>query len=409
MEDILQDILDIKPGNKFLEYIVGRVTKTNYRGVHKSQHNRYDIIKLEKILKAMRDVAGQDEFSIPSGDIGVDADKLKSIADDHEQFHRVYQILKGQGVVSAPDPIRKNFFVEFSRMGFIEKYDGKGNLLDPFGRTHTKTIKLSDQGIAFLDAKTLFERHKIFTDGVEKLLGSALIELVSAIDLSNYRRDAFCFEEYTLIFSDEDISGTEKIMMLDEWRCLTRNEQKKALSLIKEYCTPERFDGNKSDKRDYHNWRNETQQLMGLFRSTIYFQVHDDQFSLNVGPDFGIFEVSRSEGVKSEYFNEHALEKEECYELHHIVPLSYVRNKEEYKLIDNYKNLIYLHKDKHKEIKRDYIIFKDKYPKVYFVNRFENSDVISAKNNKDAKFNPSLLPKMKKYNSEIVKSILNTK
>ena len=99
---------------------------------------------------------------------------------------------------------------------------------------------------------------------------------------------------------------------------------------------------------------------------------------------------------KSRYFKVHQISKLADYELHHIVPLSYVRNKMEYKLIDNYKNLIYLSKEKHKKITREHIIFRGKKPKIQFVSRLKHSDVISAKNHKNTKFNPSLLLKMNK-------------
>ena len=407
MEKILQEILDISPGNKFTEYIVGRVAGKDYRGVHKSQHNRYDIDELVIILNAVYEVAGTDTFSVPPADLSAEYLQDASRKEHGMYAEIVSRINRRIGKVTL-NSLKKNFFVDLSRMGFIEKYDSRGNMLNPFKRTRTETVKLSDSGLSLINADTMFERHKIFTDGVEHLLGDALVDLVSAIDLSEYRRDKFYFEEYTMIFSDEHLDGSEKIAILDEWRKLNRNEQDKVLSLIKKYCVPKRFDGNKNDKRDYHNWRNETQQLMCLFKTTIYFQVYDNKFSLNVGDDFGIFEMRRSENPKNEYFKSHNVAKQENYELHHIVPLSYAKNKHEYALIDDYKNLVYIHRDKHRKIKRNHIIFGEKNPKIYFINRFKNSDVITAKNGKDTLFESSLLSGMKKYNKQIVKSILKS-
>ena len=405
MDDLLRSILGVKRNDKFLAYIVERIRRDDYRGTHKSQHNRYDLDKFEKILRAIYEVVGENSFSVPGGDSGGVKEKSPTVKNQHPDFHEIYQKLKSKGVLDKPDPLRKNFFVEFSRMGFIEKYGSNGNLLDPFGRTYTKTVKLSKEGIRFLNAKTLFEKHKIFTDGVERLLGNTLIDLISAIDLSQYRRDKFSFEEYTLIFSDDRIDGTEKIEILDAWRSLTKNQRDKVLGLIQKYCDPKRFSENKTAKRDYHNWKNETQQLMALFKMTIYFQVYDNQFSLNTGDKFGIFQPTRSEGPKRKYFKEHKIQKQKNYELHHIVPLSYIRNKEEYSLIDNFKNLIYLHKEKHKEIKKDYIFFIPKDPKIHFGNRLNTNDVVTAKRGKNTDFDPSLLSKIKKYNRKLIKSI----
>ena len=300
MDEIRQKILNIKPGNKFLKYIAARVARMDYRGVHKSQHNRYDIDKLGKILKAIHKIAGENKFRVPRGDSGMIEANLKDMKINQPCFYKIYQRLRSQGVIKAPDPLRKNFFVEFSRLGFIEKYNKQGALLDPFKRTYTERVRLSADGLKFLNAQTLFEKHKIFTEGVEKLLNNTLTDLVSAIDLSSYRRDKFYFEEYTLIFSDDKLDGSEKIARLEAWRSLSRNERDEALSLIKSYCSPDEYTGDKTSKRDYHNWRNETQQLMQLFKMTVYFQVYKNRFSLNTGKEFGIFEAKRSGGTKEQ-------------------------------------------------------------------------------------------------------------
>ena len=147
---------------------------------------------------------------------------------------------------------------------------------------------------------------------------------------------------------------------------------------------------------------------MSLFKMTIYFQVYDNQFSLNTGKDFGLFEMTRREEPKRKYFKEHKTKKQKNYELHHIIPFSYIRNREELKLIDNFQNLIYLHKEKHKEIKKDHIVFIPKDPKVHFGNRFQHDDVITAKRGVNANFRSSLLSKMEKYNTKLRKSLLES-
>ena len=406
MDNILQKILDIKPDNIFLKYIVKRVTRRDYRGTHKSQHNRYTIDDLENILSAIRDVVGTKRFLIPPGDMTNEPRVRKQVKNNYPDYvaivDRVYERIK-RGTMNS---LKKNFFVDFSRMGFIERYDHKDNLLkDQPKKGQIKTVSISQQGVDLLEAKDLYKKHKIFTDGVERLLGDTLIDLVSAIDLSDYREEKFHFQEYALIFSDDILDGSDKIKIFRSWRFLNRSEREKALSLIKTYCTPERFAGNKSSKRDYHNWMNETQQLMQLFKATVYFQVFGNQFSLNTGKEFGIFANRRNRSVKDDYFREHKVEKREDYELHHIIPLSYAVGQMEYKLIDDYKNLVYVHKNKHREIKRVHIRFRPNDPKVHFVNISDESDVVTAKNKKDAEFYSPLLSKMARYNKKILKSI----
>ncbi len=88
MDKLLQNILDIEKGNKFLKYIVRRVQRKDYRGIHLSQHNRYDIDKLDNILKTIYKVVGENSFSVPSGDIGnKEEKKLKEMRKEHPKFN----------------------------------------------------------------------------------------------------------------------------------------------------------------------------------------------------------------------------------------------------------------------------------------------------------------------------------
>ena len=410
MNKLLQDILDIEKDNKFLKYIVCRVQREDYRGVHVSQHNRYDIDKLENILRTIYKVVGENSFSVPSGDIGNnEKKKLKVMQKEHPKFSEIYERLKSSEILDGPNPLKKNFFVDFSRAGFLEKFDKTGNKLDPFRRTHTKTIRLSAEGVRFLKAGSPYTKHKILTEGIERLLRDSLIELSTVIYSSDYKKSHFSFEEYTLIFSDHKLSCDEKIEVLDAWRSLTKNKRDKALKLIKEYCDPKRFSGNKTDKKDYHNWRNETQQLMRLFKMTVCFQVHDNQFSLNIAKDFGMYHRSRTERPKIRYFKEHKIEKQKNYHLHHIVPFRRIKNLKDHKLIDNFRNLIYLHKDKHEEIQEDQIIFTHNNPKVYFRDRHSpNSKPVTAKQGINADFCPSLLSKMEQHNKKLRKYLFDS-
>ena len=412
MNKLLQNILDIEKDNKFLKYIVCRVQRKDYRGVHVSQHNRYDIDKLESILRTIYKVVGKNSFSVPSGDIGnKNKKKLKDMRNEHPEFNEIYKRLKSKNISNGPNLLKKNLFVDFSRAGFLERFDEKGNKLDPFLKSNKiSTARLSAEGVRFLKAGLTYTKHKILTEGIERLLRDSLIELSTVIYSSDYKRSHFSFEEYTLIFSDNKLSCDEKIEMLDAWRSLTKNKRDKALKLIKKYCDPKRFSGNKTNKKDYHNWSNETQQLMSLFKTTIYFQVDNNRkwFFLNTGKD-GIFGGMRGTEPISKYFKEHKIAKQENYELHHIVPLFYARNQREYKLIDDFRNLIYLHKDKHKEIKRDLIMFAHNDPKVYFKDRHNpNSKPVMAKRGVNADFSPSLLSKIKEYNKELIKSLFDS-
>ena len=110
MNKLLQNILDIEKDNKFLKYIVGRVTREDYRGTHKSQHNRYDIDKLKNILRTIYKVAGKNSFSVPSGDISDRKEKLKEMRNEYPEFNEIYECLKSKKHLDETGSIKKKFF-----------------------------------------------------------------------------------------------------------------------------------------------------------------------------------------------------------------------------------------------------------------------------------------------------------
>ena len=68
MNDILKQIQNLDPDNDFIRYIVKRVQQDDYRGVHISQHNRYDLDYIEIVILSINKIAGNKFFKIPPGD-----------------------------------------------------------------------------------------------------------------------------------------------------------------------------------------------------------------------------------------------------------------------------------------------------------------------------------------------------
>jgi hypothetical protein len=186
----------------------------------------------------------------------------------------------------------------------------------------------------------------------------------------------------------------------------------KLLELIQKYANPNNFDGDKTQKKDFHNWINETQQIFRLLKQTSYFQTDENNqnIALNIG-SYGIFSVDnikRSDQPKQEYFKLHQQQKVKDFELHHMVAISQARNKQEVDLLDNVYNLIYLHRDKHLEITRN------KNPHVYLsINkamvRFCDFDStrIQANNGVEALYstNNSILQKLEVHNKKAINAI----
>ncbi len=409
---ILNEILEIKPENKFLKYIVDRIQRDDYRGVHISQHNRYDMDYMEQVFNIIYEIAGTDKFAIPTGDYRRNFDdndlntKFKTYKDIVDSLHEK----TGKGTFNS---VKKNFSVDWDRMSFLNRYDKNEQQRDSFKGVGVHYIQLTDIAVSLIKERNILKKYKIFTDAVERLFGNRLSEIVETIYYSDYRNTTISIYEFVFILLDDSLNREEKIELMQSYRELpSKTDRKKFIDKMKEYANPDNFDGDKTEKRDFHNWKNESQQILSLLKTTVYFDIVPNRFlKLNVGTT-GIFSEDmlqkRSESVKIEYFKMHGVDKENNFELHHIIPFRYARNKHEFKLIDDYKNLIYLHKNKHKEItrNRDRHVILEIEPNKLQLSDFDN-DVIEATNDVDAKYSKkdSILKTMFKHNKALLKSI----
>ena len=307
--------------------------------------------------------------------------------------------------------IKKNFFVDFHRMGLITRYDKNKIPSDPCKQTTIHYVSLTDKASVFLNSNNIIEKHRIFTDALDKnLFNSYLSNLVDLIFNSQYKGDVISIYEFMFIFTDAELN--KQIELLNKYRELKQHQKDKLLKLIQEYANPDNFSGDKIQKRDFHNWINETQQMFMLLKQTSYFQIDENNqnIALNTG-NYGIFSIEnikRSDKPKQEYFTLHKQQKQNNFELHHIVAISKARNKQEVDLLDNVYNLIYLHKNKHLEIT------KKKNTHVYLsINRTTakfcdfDSIKIQANNGTDALYstNDIILQKLEVSNKEAINRI----
>ena len=347
-EKYLDDIVSVAESNLFVQYIVDRIKDDNYRGLHISQHNRYDLERLTKIIDGMYAIVGNKNFRVPSGD---DNRKEQQGCADYYNMVKEVKRLAGVGTVNS---LKKNFFVDFHRAGLLRRFDVNKNEIAINTRKRVGYAELTPLAINMFQTDTI-GRYRIFTEALDNLFDKELTKLVNVLYYSDYNETPITSIEFTLILSDNrDYIKYDKIELLNSYRSLRKFEREKILDAIKRYCNPSNFHGNKTKKRDFHNWCNETQQIFSLLNNTIYFQVTDSKFRLNTGI-YGIFKshnMSRSRRTKSEYFERHNLGKTEDFELHHIIPFVNARNKEELILIDNWKNLVYLKSSKHAQITR---------------------------------------------------------
>lgn len=403
-DKILEEIIAIEPNNLFLQYIAKRIQDVNYRGLHVSQHNRYDLDRLIKILIGIYDIATDSIFRVPLGD---DEGKHESGC---EEYYKIVANVKAKAGIGTINSLKKNFFVDFQQMGLLDRFDKRRNLIPLDKRGHIYYARLSERGIRLVSSTSITEKYKIFTDSLDALFANEITNIAETLYYSKYKDDAIGILEFMLILSDDRPYITDdKINLIDSFRILKRWQQDKAIALIKQYCNPRNFVGNKTMKRDFGNWKNESQQIFTLLKNTVYFDITQNSLRLNTGR-YGIFAVvqvkQRSLGAKQEYFQKHCLKKITNFELHHVIPFSAARNKVEFKLIDNWENLIYLIQNKHAEITKNgdrnivmYATRKD----IYF-DDFDNNR-IAAQNKKDVAYDGELAATMEKYNREIIKEI----
>ena len=405
--EILNSITAIKPDNLFLQYIVERIQDDNYRGLHISQHNRYDLERLTHILNGIYEVVENRQFRVPLGD-----DEGVREADCGE-YYRIVDAVNRRAGIGTINSLKKNFFVDFQRMGLLHRFDKKGGPIN--GRGHVYYAQLTKDAISLLTNPSIIERHKIFTDALDRLFADALTQLAETLYYSNYKNDPIGIYEFMLILSDDRPKiRDKKIALINSYRELERWQQEKAIELVKQYCNPENFPGNKTTQRDFGNWKNETQQIFTLLKNTVYFDITKSSLRLNTGT-YGIFSETRITqrrlGAKHEYFILHKVKKVPTFELDHVVPFSSARNKVEFGLIDNWRNLLYLRKDKHAEKTKNNdknmvlsITVKDAY-----LDDLDHKSRIRARNGVSASYSGKLVSRMQKHNREILKEAFGYK
>lgn len=407
MQSILEDVLKIEPDNLFLNYIIERVQDDDYRGMHVSQHNRYDLDRVIKILKGIHDVAGKEIFRVPLGD----DDGVKEA--ECERYYCIVKKVNEYSGIGTINSLKKNFFVDFQKMGLLDRYDEKEILLPKDKKGHVYYARLTDIAERLVTSGSIAEQYKIFTDSLDKLFSEEITKLAETLYYSKYKNDPIGILEFMLILSD-DRPGLkyDKIELINSFRELKRYQQEKAIDLIKQYCNPDNFEGDKIKKRDFGNWKNESQQIFSLLKNTVYFDITQNSIRLNTGR-YGIFEEAqvkqRSLGAKQEYFKRHMIkDKIPTFELHHIIPFSSARNKEEFALIDNWENLVYLRKDKHAELTKS----KDRNMVLYATSKQLDFDDfykkrVTARNGSTVVYKGDLASSMERYNREILKEVFN--
>lgn len=322
----------------------------NYRGIQISQHNRYTYEQVVGMLKIMYELVDFKKMNIRTTDLS----KRPYNTPDEYLFAQYTTLVNNTYGKSTQDSIRKNLFVDFHRMGLINRYDTNGVLISPFERKTVKAVSLTSLAIDLIDKnKNEIEKYMIFSRALDNLmlgLATDFFDIIAELDYLTHTEYTFFISFIRQELNSKLVGVDELINYVKEFRSLSKFQREKTIEIVKEYCQPTNFSGNKLNKRDYHNWTNETKQIFMLLNMTAYYNYNKVteriEFMVNENSVFtsqqDVKKLKRSISEKNRYFEEHNVEKELGFELHHIVPLMWARSITEFFLLDKWDNMLYI-------------------------------------------------------------------
>ena len=171
---MILDLTQINPHNKALKFIQNRIQLDNYRGLQFSQHNRYNQQIAKVILTEFYKIAGDGLMQIRSTDLS----KRPYALPEEQNYTLFIKNLKTTLGRCTEDSVRKNFFVDFNRMGFISRFDKNKKLVLPNKRANIKYIQLSPMGLNFIQASNLFQERVIYSEALKNIFGDFIDELM---------------------------------------------------------------------------------------------------------------------------------------------------------------------------------------------------------------------------------------
>jgi hypothetical protein len=355
----MKELLAISPGNQALEFLANRIADDNYRGDVSSQHNRFTMDDVIKILTLFDEYAPDGQkMQIRTTDIS------KRPCNTHEEatYAKFCEKVKDITGIGTQDAMRKNLFVDFHRMGFINRYKRNGEKILPFKRGIVKYISITKQGLRFIKTTGIEEQFFMFSKGIDLMLGGYINTLLEIFRSHEYNIDSVSLHEYMFFVSAIhsntafEIDTQKCIDYISLYKTLSRGQQNAVVELLKNKMNPKTYSGNKR-KRDFGNWKNKTQQLFSIITQTVYFERREYKLMprelRNIkGEPTTMIKLSRSISEKFEYFAQHKVGKARIlgFELHHVVPLSWAESREQFKLLDVWKNMVYIDAYNHAKI-----------------------------------------------------------
>jgi len=406
-------ITEISKGNKALKYIETKIASPNYRGSVSSEHNRYMMDDVIKILELLDKYAPENSLMLIRD---TDISKRPHNTPDEYAYSCFCDEVKSIIKKGSQDAMRKNLFVDFHRMGFIRRFDRSQNETDPYKTSHIKYVSLSGLGEKLIKAENRLNRFYIFSKGIDNLLGGSINTLIEIFSESDYDLNYLSVYEYMFFVSsvystyDFQLSISECVELVKSYRHLSTIQKSNVIAELRQYMQPCNFSGNKTDKRDFHNWENKIQQIYHLLNQTSYFSVskeNNDTRLTYIGPKNDDLDKvrygQRLSQTKLDYLKTHKLNKRKGFEFHHIVPLSWAESAEEFKLLEEWRNLLYIDGYNHSKISqnKNMNVFLSKTANDLILTDFKGN-AIMLKYDENVAYSPKLLSAIIEYNHDLV-------
>lgn len=345
-------LLGINPALECLKFLYHRVLRDDYRGLHKLQHYRWSVEYIKIVLKHLP----KDTLLLHTqGDV---YDDYRYSSDELEFCEYLQNVNKDLLTIekSITDMgMRKIIFVNLQRMGLIDRFNHKQELCD-ISKTYRsyRYVKITQRGLEFLESRNIFEEQRNLGIALDFVFGGIAQDVLDIINALSPQYISVSEMMFFVSFLGKDYQGnilTKDVIIefINEFRSL-KARQKVVEEVVNEFCVPKNFSGNKTQKRDFHNWKNETLTLFDSFDLMALFEYDGSKqrLLLKAGINGEVITFKRSSIIKQEYFKQHEVQKDICFELHHIVPFYYAKDIDALKAIDNWQNLIYIDANSHK-------------------------------------------------------------
>lgn len=349
------NIESVAPGNIAVSFIAKRVQDDGYRGVISSQHNRYTLDQVINILSKLSKFApNMSLLRIRTTDLS----KRPMNLPEEVTYALMCDEIKRAVGIGTQDALRKNLFVDFHRMGLIDRYTEDKVSIKPYAHQTVFYVSLTALGEKLIN-ETPQEQHFIFSKAINNFLPGYIDTMIDLLRSDDPNINQISFQEFMFFVSAVN-SNTSFSISISECRELIVNYrllspvQKKAIdNELQEKLDPSSFSGDKRSKRDFHNWKNKADQMFMVLSQSIYFDKNPNG-DLILSQNKELFgsgaKLKRSYTEKQNYFKNHKVRKVIGFELHHIIALATSRSLPEFKAYDNWKNMLYIDGKKHSEL-----------------------------------------------------------